>query len=125
MSGRTEEALEQSRVIGARPDSPTFYRTTYAHALAVALQHDEATAILDEIEAARPRRYASPLQLATVAAALGDNDRAFRYLDEGLATRAWQMVVLGCDARLDPLRGDSRFQRLLEAVGLRKTSPER
>jgi serine/threonine protein kinase/Tfp pilus assembly protein PilF len=118
MSGRAAEAVEQLQAIAGQPDAPTFYRSSLAQCLALARRVQEAEAIVDELAAGQSRRYVSAFQLAVVWAALGDRDRAFRYLDESLSQRVWQMVFLLRDARIDVLRDDPRFDVLLRSVGL-------
>lgn len=55
--------------------------------------------------------------MAEAYAALGDYDRAFELLDEAVAanTEGW---ALRTDPDLDILRGDPRFEALLERAGL-------
>jgi tetratricopeptide (TPR) repeat protein len=118
MSGRVDEALEHFRTIAKNPDAPTFYRSSYAHVLALAGRREEAEAILAELLANRSHRYVSPLQLAAICGALQDHDRAFQYLDEAVRDRAWQLVMLPRDARLDVLHDDPRFAGLLKAMRL-------
>jgi TolB-like protein/Tfp pilus assembly protein PilF len=66
--------------------------------------------------AAKP--YVSPYTLATIRAAQGDLDAALTLLqtayDQGVAA----LPYVGIDPRLDPLRGDPRFEDLLKRVGL-------
>jgi serine/threonine-protein kinase len=117
LSGRLEDALGHFRMIAGRPDAPTFYRSSLAYVLALAGQREEAEAILAEL-LAESSRYVSPLQLATICGALHDHDGAFHHLDEAVRQRAWQLVMLPRDARLDVLRDDPRFPVLLAILGL-------
>ncbi len=118
MSGRVDEAVAQFQLIANHPDAPTFYRSSFAHVLALAGRGKEAEAILVEQLANQSHRYVSPLQLAVICGALHDNDRAFHYLDEAVRDRTWQLVMLPRDARLDVLRDDARFAVLLKALRL-------
>jgi len=49
---------------------------------------------------------------------LGEYERAFVLLERAYAAHDIQLVFLGIDPGLDPLRGDPRFQDLLHRVGL-------
>jgi hypothetical protein len=51
-------------------------------------------------------------------AAIGDRDRAFEWLEKALEERDPMMVYLRVHPRLDPLRGDPRFDALVRRVGL-------
>jgi hypothetical protein len=47
---------------------------------------------------------------------LGDRDAALNLLEQGYRERTHWMALLQVDPRLDPLRSDPRFARLLEAM---------
>ena len=79
---------------------------------------DEARAVLARLDSLSAERYVSPYLLAGIAEALGDNRRAFAWLEEAVADRAGQLVYLNVDPRLDRLRGDRRFARIRRSVGL-------
>ena len=49
---------------------------------------------------------ARQLGLGVHGAALGEQDRAFRYLDEGYGERPSEMMFLKVDPRIDSLRSD-------------------
>jgi serine/threonine-protein kinase len=53
---------------------------------------------------------------ATVYGALGENDEAFRLLDQAYEERSPYMAVAKVDPRLDPLRDDPRFQDFLRRM---------
>jgi hypothetical protein len=53
-----------------------------------------------------------------VHAALGDRDGAFEFLESALRERISSMLWANVDPRLDALRGDGRFTRILEGVNL-------
>jgi len=89
-----------------------------AHALAVAGRRDEALRMLGEIESQRTRRYVSPYHIADVHVGLGDHDAALEGLQKAFEDRCREMVLLKVEPRLDRLRSDPRFKKLLEQVGL-------
>jgi serine/threonine-protein kinase len=117
-AGRVDEAVTHLQRIGGEASSPTFYRSSYARALAMAGRTSEAADILRELDEGRSRRYVSAFQLASICEALGDLERAFAYLEQAVAERTWQLVFLLRDARIDRLRDDPRFAAALKAVGL-------
>jgi DNA-binding winged helix-turn-helix (wHTH) protein/tetratricopeptide (TPR) repeat protein len=50
-------------------------------------------------------------------AQIGDKDKALELLEKAYARREWGSAFLGVDPRLDPLRGDPRFEDLMARVG--------
>lgn len=57
------------------------------------------------------------LGVASIYAALGNRDRAIAILEKGLETRS-TLAFIFVDPRLDPLRSDPRFHRLLRRANL-------
>ena len=58
--------------------------------------------------------------MATVYAALGDNDMAFDWLEKSYERREESLCSLKIDQKMDPLRSDPRFNDLLRRIGLEK-----
>jgi hypothetical protein len=54
-----------------------------------------------------------------VAIALGEKDQAFSYLQQSFQDRSEQILYLGVEPLVDPLRDDARFDSLVRKVGLR------
>jgi serine/threonine protein kinase/tetratricopeptide (TPR) repeat protein len=75
----------------------------------------ESRRILKELSA---RRDASPVHLAFVYAALGQNNRAFEELNRAADERSPSLLWANVDPRLDDLRTDSRFRELVARIGL-------
>lgn len=68
-----------------------------------------------EIELAR---YPHPFDFARLYAQLGEQDRAFKWLEKSFDERDYRMVLLKVEPELDGLHPDPRFQGLLQRVGL-------
>ena len=66
----------------------------------------------------RAESYASALDLADIHVALGDRERAFRWLDQAADERAFHLIYLKVWPELDPLRPDPRFKALILRLGL-------
>ncbi|HEY6319977.1 MAG TPA: hypothetical protein VJA16_00280 [Thermoanaerobaculia bacterium] len=49
---------------------------------------------------------------------MGESDEAISCLDKAVEERAGFLVHLGVDPAFDPLRGDARFDSVLQRVGL-------
>ena len=62
--------------------------------------------------------YASPVDFARAYAQLGENDRAFEYLDQALAEGSPGLVFLNVDRAWEAIRSDPRFAAAIRRVGL-------
>jgi len=63
-------------------------------------------------------RYVSPYPIASIYAAMGDNERALAYLEKVFNEHSYYVVWLNIDPVFDRLRTDARFQDLLRRIGI-------
>jgi TolB-like protein/DNA-binding winged helix-turn-helix (wHTH) protein/Flp pilus assembly protein TadD len=116
--GKTSEAvsaLERARNMAPTlPMAHALLADAYAHAGRKSDAQKELTKLTEMSHA----RYVPSSYFAIVAIALGNNDQAFSYLQQGLHDRSEQSLYLKVEPLVDPLRGDPRFQELLKQVGL-------
>jgi TolB-like protein/DNA-binding winged helix-turn-helix (wHTH) protein/Tfp pilus assembly protein PilF len=99
---------------GASPDALT--RLGYAYG--VSGRRADAFKVLRQLERLSKQRYVHPFQIAIVNTALGQNDRAFEWLDKAYADHDPQLVMLNRPGDLENLRSDARFAELKRKVGL-------
>jgi len=78
----------------------------------------EALAVLHRLTQQSQESYVSPFDLALVYSGLGQKDTAFKLLNEAFEMHVYDLLYLGVDPRLDPLRSDPRFDELLRRIGL-------
>lgn len=88
-----------------------------AHANAALGKKSEAEKILQDLERTS-KATASPYTMATIYAGLGENDKAFQYLERAYSQRSFEILWLNSDLLLDSLRPDTRFQGLVRRIGL-------
>jgi DNA-binding winged helix-turn-helix (wHTH) protein/TolB-like protein/Flp pilus assembly protein TadD len=116
--GRLPEALaELQKAVTLSGGSPLM-KGTLGVGYALAGDRAAAEGTLDELEKLRAESYASALDLADIHVALGDRERAFRWLDQAAAERAFHLIYLKVWPELDPLRPDPRFKALILRIGL-------
>jgi TolB-like protein/Flp pilus assembly protein TadD len=78
---------------------------------------DEALQILEQLREKRRQRYVQAYCLAVVNLGLGDHNEAINSLEEGYRERdGFGMGTIRIDSLLDPLRGDSRFEKLANQI---------
>src|SRR5262245_6825612 len=81
-------------------------------------RHDEALAMLDELQRQSSRCYVSPMLRALIWTGIGDTDKAFAWLDRAVERRTQWLSEILVDSFFDRLRPDPRFNELLRQVGL-------
>jgi TolB-like protein/DNA-binding winged helix-turn-helix (wHTH) protein/Flp pilus assembly protein TadD len=90
-----------------------------AHAYASVGRRAETQKILRALQQESAKVYVSPYLIATLYAALGDKDSAFKFLEKAYLEKSLDISwYLKADLRIDNLRSDRRYQDLLRRVGL-------
>jgi serine/threonine-protein kinase len=115
--GRHDEAVGKL-ASAVRLDNSLTIRALHAHVLAVAGRHDEARAVLGQLEQAAKTRYFCPYEIATVYVSLGEQDTATDWFRKGIEDRADCMPWLGVEPWMDPYRADPRYISMLKEIGL-------
>ncbi len=116
--GTYDQAIAAAHEASRLSDNDPTRLVGLGRAYALAGRKPDAHAILDQLRQFSTRTYVSPYFFATIYAALGQNDEAFRWLREALRERDIYLAWLKVDSAVDPLRRDPRFQDLLHQVGL-------
>ena len=117
VQGKAQDALAVYRRGLAASPGYLRLRSGEARALAALGRRDEARRIAGDLEQEAERRYVRAEEIAGIWAALGDRDRAFRWLDRAYEERSAGMPFLAYPM-YDPLRSDPRFRALERKVGL-------
>jgi len=91
------------------------------HAYGVAGRKDEALQILNELGEAAKHRYVPNPAFALVELGLGNKEKALDWLEKSYEARESRFIAyIKVDPFLDPLRGDPRFEALVQKVFSRK-----
>lgn len=116
--GRGREARAEFEEASRLFEKGTLMLASMGHAGAAAGDRGMASEALQKLVAASGSAYVSPYNLALLHIALGDSCAALHSLERACDDRPFLLVHLGSDPRLDPLRSDARFNKLLERIGL-------
>jgi tetratricopeptide (TPR) repeat protein len=103
-----------------RSPGSTFALTAAAHAHGLAGRRDEALLLREKL---LRQRFVPSYDQAIIHLAVGEREQALGALDRAFDEQSTWMAYLGLDARLDPLRGDARFEKLVGRVGLAPRIP--
>jgi TolB-like protein/tetratricopeptide (TPR) repeat protein len=116
--GRFDESrgeYEEGRRMSGGVAGPSF---GLAHLEASKGNEAAARQILQELTEARSRRVVSAWGIAALHATLGDVDEAFRWLDVAFEEGATGLMLLRVHPRMDRIRQDPRYPKLVRRVGL-------
>jgi TolB-like protein/Tfp pilus assembly protein PilF len=92
-------------------------RVMLAVAKAQSGDKEAAKQLLAELEELSRHRYVSPYWRALLYVSLGNRDEAIRWLEQGVADHeSYEILFIKVDPLLDPLRGDPRFETLVQKV---------
>jgi TolB-like protein/DNA-binding winged helix-turn-helix (wHTH) protein/Flp pilus assembly protein TadD len=117
-TGKVQEAISEYQKAIQMSGGPQSV-VALAHAYSTAGKKAEAEKILHDLERKSKDTAASPYTMATIYAGLGDNDKAFDFLEKAYSEKSFDISSsLKSDLVLDSLHRDPRFQNLLGRIGL-------
>ena len=119
LKGFNKEAIAEYKKAIALNDDP-LPQALLGHLYAKLGRKDEALAILKQLRELREsskERYVSPYNLALIHIGLGQKNEAIQLLEETYEDRdGYNIVFIKVEVLLDPLRGDPRFEALVQKV---------
>jgi tetratricopeptide (TPR) repeat protein len=92
--------------------------TSLGYAYGLSGRRADALEVLRLLKRLSKRRYVHPVQMAIVNAGLGQEDRAFEWLDQAYVDHDDKLMALNRPGAMDSLRSDPRFEELKRKVGL-------
>jgi len=116
--GMYEKAMDENRIWGEFTKDEAKTKLAQAQILAASGNKVEARKMLPDIESHYILGGNDYRSMALIYAALGDNDKAFEWLDQSWARHEESLCNLKVDPKLDALQSDPRFDILLRKIGL-------
>lgn len=114
--GRHEEAVKTARqILNNEVNLIPIKRGEIGCVLARAGLKKEALEQLEKLKSSK-LKYIDPVSIGLIYMGLGDKDRAMQYFEQGYKTRAHWMVYLKRAPPFDAMRGDPRFQKLIQEL---------
>ena len=112
--GQLTEAIAEYKKAAELNDDP-FVLALLGQAHAKLGQRDEALKTLGQLQQLATRRYVTSYSFALVHIALGEKDKAIDWLERAYRDRAGpDIALIKVDPFFDDLRGDPRFEALLQ-----------
>jgi len=119
IAGETRKALAENQTANKLAGGSIFTQLAHAECLAADGQPEAAITKLRELEKMAADRFVSPYQLALVYCYLNDRDNAIKNLKSAKNINDPWLNWMGVEPVFDLLRGDNRFDAILEEVGYR------
>jgi TolB-like protein/Flp pilus assembly protein TadD len=118
-TGRFEEAIAEAERALSLDDGNLLYLSSLGHAYARAGMNHEARAVLARLAEASTNRHVSAYHVAVIHLALGDTKTGLDWLERAYDEQSPWIGYIKVDPRVDPVRSDPRFDRLLTKARLR------
>ncbi len=119
--GRFNEAIPELQKVAAGWGGAVFPTAVLGHAYAAAGKEREAREVLDKLFERSKKGFVSAYEIATVYDGLGDQNRAFDWLQKAYDERSNALVRLRMDPRLRSLESDKRLGELLHRMNFPQT----
>jgi TolB-like protein/Tfp pilus assembly protein PilF len=117
-AGRTREAIEGLEAVHTAAPQDPIAIAWLAHAKALAGDRAGALDRLAHWRKLEQTRYVSHYHLALAQVGLGDIGGAFAALEKAMVDGDPALAYMAVEPRLEPLRADPRYTRLLDLLGL-------
>ncbi len=114
--GRLEEGLAETAYAEKGAREWPVLMTARGFTNGVMGRREEARVMLREMQQLSSRRFVTAYGMALVHAGLGEKEEAFRWLDKAFEERSHWLVWLRLDPRWTSLRGDPRFEALIQRM---------
>ena len=115
-----DDAIRENRRWGELTGNKIKTDVALAQIYAAAGRKEEATKIIEEVEAGEELSGNDYRGMAIAYATLGENDMAFKWLDKSFERHEESLCSLKIDPKMVPLHSDPRFILLLKKLGLDK-----
>jgi len=112
-----EQAITESKKALQSGGAPGEMRGLMGYAYAASGNRKEAERMIAELKSLLPGHTHAALDLAVVLSGLGDKESSLHWLEKAREMKVSDLIVIGQDPRFAGMRGDRRFQRLMQQVG--------
>jgi TolB-like protein/DNA-binding winged helix-turn-helix (wHTH) protein/Tfp pilus assembly protein PilF len=121
--GMYQQAIAEIQKVDRSQDEDGIYLAALGRSYALAGERANASRVAREFERLAEHEHVWPTDAAFFYAALGQNDRAFYWLEKAVQEKDGWLFFVNVDPRLDSLRSDPRYLVFLHRVGLDAGKP--
>ena len=111
-----QEAITELQTAINLSGSSPHIKAELGHTYAIAGKITQALGILDELKRGSTETHISSYDIAVIHIGLGRKDQALEALENAYQERSEWLRYVKVDPRLDPLRGDPRFEKLANQI---------
>jgi tetratricopeptide (TPR) repeat protein len=124
LSGHLDEAIAEYEIPHGQSHEP-YVLAFRTHAYGIKGDRAKALQLLNETKELARHSYVWPSGFALAYLGLGDKEQAMDWLERSYEQKEYEMMaLLKLHPMLDPLRGEPRFERLVERVFSANTVPQ-
>ncbi|HEY4256163.1 MAG TPA: protein kinase [Candidatus Udaeobacter sp.] len=117
--GLHDQAVAELEKQANNPGTRTIFKAVLGFVYGQAGRRAEAIGILDELnQRISSKQFVSPFEIALIYTGLGEKDQAFEWLEKAKTERDPFLIYIKTDPNFDSLRGERRFQAVLQGMGL-------
>ena len=116
--GMYEEAIATFKKAVSLSGGGTKMVSELGYTYAISGRRGDAASELKRLLRLSKKHYVSPYEIAIIFVGLGEKDEALSWLERAAEDRAWELLCLRVEPKLDWLRSDSRFLDLVQRIGL-------
>ena len=109
------------KILGVAPDDPAVL-SMMGYEYGSSGDRTNALQTISHLKRLSARGYVPPMYMALIYTGLHDSNNAFAWLNRAADERCEYLLYLPSEPLADPLRGDPRFQELLNRLGLKPIS---
>jgi len=113
-----DAAIEEFQKAVSLSGGSPLMKAALGHAYAKSQKKHEANKIFDELNELSKQQYVSPYEVATICVALGNDEEAVQLLGKAYTEHSFHLVYLNVWPKFKSVSSDSRFQCLVQRVGL-------
>ncbi len=118
--GDYEKAIEMLEKAVDLSGGTIAYETYLGFAYGISGMKEKALKILEDLQEISKKQYVSSYNFAMIHLGLGETNKTFEFLEKAYDERSGFMLFLNVEPMVDSLRSDSRFQDLIEKIGIPK-----